>query len=61
MSQKGLKKIKDNLRQLFRLIDAGNLDSAKELRQQIEEEIGGDESEFVRADILMRRKEIINR
>jgi predicted ATP-binding protein involved in virulence len=53
--------IKDSLRQLFRLIDAGNLDAAKELRQQIEEEIGGDESEFVRADILMRRKEILNR
>ncbi|OCR02428.1 ATP-binding protein [Oscillatoriales cyanobacterium USR001] len=53
--------IKDNLRQLFRLIDAGNLDAAKELRQQIEEEIGRDESEFVRADILMRRKEIIGR
>ncbi|WP_449418062.1 AAA family ATPase [Phormidium nigroviride] len=53
--------IKDSLRQLFRLIDAGNLDAAKELRQQIEDEIGEDESEFVRADILMRRKEILNR
>jgi len=53
--------IKDNLRELFRLIDAGNLDAARQLRQQIEDEIGADESEFVRADIMMRRKEIINR
>ena len=54
-------KIKDDLRELFRLIDSGNLEAAKELRQQIEDEIGEDESEFVRADILMRRKEILNR
>lgn len=53
--------IKDNLRQLFQLIDAGNLDAAKELRHQLDDEIGYDEPEFVRADILMRRKEILNR
>ncbi|MFB2880433.1 AAA family ATPase [Floridanema aerugineum] len=53
--------IKDSLRQLFQLIDAGNLDAAKELRHQISEEIGSDEPEFVRADVLMRRKEIFNR
>jgi predicted ATP-binding protein involved in virulence len=53
--------IKDSLRQLFQLIDAGNLDKAKELRYQLADEIGYDEPEFVRADVLMRRKEIFNR
>ncbi|MFB2892752.1 AAA family ATPase [Aerosakkonemataceae cyanobacterium BLCC-F50] len=53
--------IKNSLRQLFQLIDAGNLEAAKELRHQISEEIGSDEPEFVRADVLMRRKEILNR
>jgi predicted ATP-binding protein involved in virulence len=53
--------IKDNLRDLFRLIDQGNLDSAKQLRQNLADEIGEDDPEFVRADVLIRRKEILNR
>lgn len=53
--------IKDELRQLFRLIDQGDIDGAKQLRQQLENEIGYDEPEFVRADVLMRRKEILKR
>lgn len=53
--------IKNNLRQLFQLIDAGNLEAAKELRHQLADKIGDDEPEFVRADVLMRRKEIFNR
>jgi len=54
-------RIKDELRQLFRLIDKGDIEGAKQLRQQIEYEIGYDEPEFVRADVLMRRKEILQR
>ena len=54
-------RIKDELRQLFRLIDNGDIEGAKQLRQQIEDEIGYDEPEFVRADVLMRRKEILQR
>lgn len=54
-------KIKDDLLQLFRLIDAGDLSGAKQLRQQLADEIGADEPEFVRADVLIRRKEILNR
>jgi len=54
-------RIKDELRQLFRLIDKGDIEGAKQLRQQIEDEIGYDEPEFVRADVLMRRKEILQR
>jgi predicted ATP-binding protein involved in virulence len=53
--------IKDNLRDLFRLIDQGHLDSAKQLRQNLADEIGEDDPEFVRADVLIRRKEILNR
>ncbi|WP_413174341.1 AAA family ATPase [Anabaena azotica] len=48
--------IKEGLLQLFRLIDAGNLDAAKQLRQELAEKIGEDEAQFVKADILMRRK-----
>jgi predicted ATP-binding protein involved in virulence len=53
--------IKDDLLRLFRLIDKGDLDGARQLRQQIADKIGTDEPEFVRADVLMRRKEILNR
>ncbi|NEQ72054.1 MAG: AAA family ATPase [Okeania sp. SIO2C9] len=53
--------IKEKLMELFRLIDSGNLDSARQLRLEIEEEIGTDEPEFVRADILMRRREILKK
>lgn len=53
--------IKTSLLELFRLIDAGNLEGARKLRQQLATEIGSDEPEFVRADVLIRRKEILNR
>ncbi|MBW4497810.1 MAG: AAA family ATPase [Oscillatoria princeps RMCB-10] len=53
--------IKEELLELFRLIDRGNLDGARQLRQQLANEIGADEPEFVRADILIRRKEILNK
>ncbi len=53
--------IKDQLLQLFRLIDQGDLAGAKQLRQQLAEEIGADEPEFVRADVLIRRREVLNR
>lgn len=53
--------IKDRLLELFRVIDKGNLARAKIIRQELARDIGGDEPEFVRADILMRRREILNR
>ena len=53
--------IKESLGDLFRLIDQGNLNSAKQLRQNLANEIGEDDPEFMRADILIRRKEILNR
>lgn len=53
--------IKERIFELFRLIDAGNLEGARQLRQKLAAEIGADEPEFVKADILIRRKEILNR
>ncbi|MDF5707338.1 MAG: AAA family ATPase [Nostoc sp. S4] len=53
--------IKESLLELFRLIDAGNIEDARQLRQQLASEIGADEPEFVKADVLIRRKEILNR
>ncbi|NET62407.1 MAG: AAA family ATPase, partial [Symploca sp. SIO2E6] len=50
------KQIKQDLLALFRLIDAGDLDKARELRQQLSQEIGGGEPEFAKADMLIRRK-----
>ena len=48
--------IKQELLKLFRLIDAGNLEAAKELRKELAKKIGEDEAQFVKADILIRRK-----
>ncbi|BDA73634.1 SMC domain protein [Rivularia sp. IAM M-261] len=53
--------IKNSLSDLFKLIDQGNLETAKQLRQNLATQIGEDDPEFVRADVLIRRKEILNR
>jgi len=53
--------IKDDLLNLFRLIDDGNLSQARELQASLKEEIGFDEPEFARADVLIHRKEVLGR
>jgi predicted ATP-binding protein involved in virulence len=53
--------IKEDLLELFRLIDAGNLKGARQLRQQLAKKIGESEPDFVKADVLIRRKEILKR
>ncbi|MEH2169451.1 MAG: AAA family ATPase [Nostoc sp.] len=53
--------IKDRLHELFRLIDQGNLDGARQLSQEIADIIGQDEPELVKASISIRRKEILKR
>ena len=53
--------IKQDLRQLFRLIEDGDLDAARELKKKMSDEIGDDESEFVKAEILIRRYEVLGR
>jgi predicted ATP-binding protein involved in virulence len=49
--------VQEALEEYFRVIRNGDLDKAGKLRQQIEEKIGTDEPELVKADILLRRKE----
>jgi len=54
-------RIKESLREYFRLIDTNDLEAAKKLRVELEQEIGRTEPEFARADVLIRRKELLNR
>jgi predicted ATP-binding protein involved in virulence len=53
--------IKENLLELFQLIEKGDLKKAKEMRQNIVDKIGADEPELVKAGVSIRRKEILNR
>jgi predicted ATP-binding protein involved in virulence len=53
--------IKNRLQQLFHLIDDGDLAAAQQLKEQLEQQIGFDEPEFVKADVMIRRKEILGR
>jgi predicted ATP-binding protein involved in virulence len=53
--------IKDDLRELFRLIDKGELGKARQLRQDLVDQMGEEDPEFVRADWLIQRKEILNK
>jgi predicted ATP-binding protein involved in virulence len=53
--------IKNRLQQLFHLIDDGNLEAAQQLKEQLEQQIGLDEPEFVKADVMIRRKKILGR
>ncbi|MEQ9553329.1 MAG: AAA family ATPase [Coleofasciculus sp. G3-WIS-01] len=51
--------IKERLLELFRLIDDGKLSEARQLKNNLAQEIGSDEPEFASADMLIRRKEIL--
>ncbi|MEG3987168.1 AAA family ATPase [Microcoleus sp. S28C3] len=53
--------IKEDLRELFRLIDKGELGNAREFRQELAHKMGEEDPEFVRADWLIQRKEILNK
>lgn len=53
--------IKENLLELFKLIEKGDLEKAKEMRQSIVDKIGADEPELVKAGVSIRRREILNR
>nr|WP_320076064.1 AAA family ATPase [Tolypothrix sp. PCC 7712] len=52
---------KKSLHDLFQLIDEGNLDSARQLCQQISDDIGEDDPELIKARVSIRRKEILKR
>ncbi|MEG4578438.1 AAA family ATPase [Microcoleus sp. MON1_C5] len=51
--------IKKRLRELFRLIDDGKITEAKQMQEQLEEDIGDDDPEFASADMLIRSQEIL--
>jgi predicted ATP-binding protein involved in virulence len=53
--------IRNELRRLFRLIDDGDLVAARQLQQQLESLIGEGEPDFAKADVLIRRKEILGK
>jgi len=51
--------IEHSFQELFRLIDEGKLDEARLCRQQLANRMKEEDPEFVRADWLIRRQEII--
>ena len=53
--------IKDDLQELFDLIENKELDSARELCEKIADKIGSDEPELVKARTSIRRREILKR
>ena len=53
--------IKQSLREIFRAIGEKDLDSARQLIQEIAEEIGQDEPELVKARTSIRRREILRK
>jgi predicted ATP-binding protein involved in virulence len=53
--------ILESLRELFRFIDKAELDNARRLRQELAHRMGEEDPEFVRADWLIQRKEILNK
>ncbi|NQE32963.1 AAA family ATPase [Microcoleus asticus] len=53
--------IKEDLRKLFGLIDKGELGEARQFRQELAHRMGEEDPEFVRADWLIQRKEILNK
>ena len=53
--------IKESLHKLFQLINSDNLDAAKNLSHEIAEIIGEDEPELIKANVSIRRKEILKR
>lgn len=52
--------IQEDILQLFRYIDDGDLKAARSLKHSLQEKIGEDPN-FVKADVLMRRKEVLGR
>jgi predicted ATP-binding protein involved in virulence len=52
--------IQEDILQLFRYIDDNDLESARSLKQSLKEKIGQDPN-FVKADVLIRRKEVLGR
>jgi len=50
---------KNQLRKYFDLIDKNKLEEAETLRKKLEAQTGSDEPEFVKADMLIKRKKVV--
>ncbi len=53
-------RIKERLDDYFHLLKLGRMEDARKLREQLAQEIGEDEPEFDRADMLIRAKELLS-
>jgi len=53
--------IQEEILQLFRYIDSGDLEAARLLKQSIQQELDFVEPSLVKADVLMHRKEVLGR
>ena len=53
--------IQEDILQLFRYIDDNDLESARSLKQSLKEKMIVEDPNFVKADVLMRRKEVLGR
>jgi len=53
--------IKEELHQLYKLIQEQKLEDAKQLMAKLENKIEGREPELVKADVLIKRKEILGK
>ncbi len=53
--------IKEELHRLFKLIRENSLDEAKEIMNELENKIEGREPELVKANVLIKRKEILGK
>jgi len=51
--------IKEQIMQLFRLIDDNQLNDARDLLRQLEKKIGTQEPKFAKAEVLIHRKEVL--
>jgi predicted ATP-binding protein involved in virulence len=51
----------NGLQKLFRMIEDGDLEGAKQVKAELEQSLGLDEPELAKADVILRRKEILGR
>jgi predicted ATP-binding protein involved in virulence len=51
----------DALRQLFRLIEDGDLDGARQVKIELEQQMGADEPDVMKAGAMIRRRELLGK
>jgi len=51
--------IQNQIRKIFRLIEEDNLEEAKKIRHELNERMGQEDPQLLKADVLIKRKEIL--